>query len=310
MARTEDFNVGLWSDPEFEPLSQDAALLYIWSWTNAHTSWSGLYTVGRATICLQAKVPDERLDAALAELAGVGWLQYIDGVMWVRGRVKNIRSKSRRMATSVVRDLARVPEEHPLRRQWMDRYGREKWLQDAFARVFENSSDTSAEVHVIPRPTGESVDLSSTSSEPPQGFHRTGTGTGVCLENSSSARAGVVDQHSLPDDFPADLAETAETVRRILGAIHDSICRDGSPPPTLHRIGLVMKQFPAVDHEAISRRLELWALRPETRRRGRAIDLVSAFWTACERPRAGGATAPASVVQTSVDFVRSLKGTA
>jgi len=306
MARTEDFNVGLWSDPEFEPLSADAALLYIWSWTNTHTNWAGLYTVGRGTIALQSKVPADRLDAALEELRSIGWLHYEDGVLWVRGRVKNIRSKSRRMAVSVARDVARVRPDHPLRAAWMDRYGRDPWLTEALTEVFGHHPGTFGEVHDNADPVGKSLNHSNTSTEPSEGFHRTRTGTrgrtATAEGGGNSARgviAAVADQNALPADMPEHLAAVAVEAHAKLGALNSMVCRNGAKPPTLYLVGMAVRDFPNVDHLQKINDIEAWILgRPELVRQGRT-DLAARFRQFCEnasRPKmrvvAGGAADP------------------
>ena len=114
MARNEDFSNGFWDHPDIEPLSADATLLFIWSWTNPRCGMAGIYEVGRRAM-MECKVPDERLDATLEELASYDKALYERGVLFVLKRTARVRTKSIQVAKSAVKDLLQVPEGHPLR---------------------------------------------------------------------------------------------------------------------------------------------------------------------------------------------------
>lgn len=126
MSRTEDFDNGFWSDPEIEPLSAPATWLYVWSWTNPLIGMAGLYRVS-ATRMTESKVPAEDIPAALDELAKADLLHYDGSWLWVKGRIKRLRTKSIAMAKSVARDVAKAPADHPYRQRILELYGGDAW---------------------------------------------------------------------------------------------------------------------------------------------------------------------------------------
>lgn len=127
MSRLEDVSTALWEDEDFDELSPEAKLLYIWSFTNDRCGMSGVYRVKLKSIgegCLSTK----RRDEALQELAAADFVHYVDGWLWVRSRVKHLRTKGEKMAISVVRDIQRVPEDHPLRAAFLTQYIEKAWV--------------------------------------------------------------------------------------------------------------------------------------------------------------------------------------
>jgi hypothetical protein len=130
MSRREDIDNGIWSDPDFEALSLDATALYLWSFTNPRCGMAGLYKVSRRAMT-ESKVPDERLDAALEELAAANFAYFQDGVLLVRSRVKHLRQRTVQIAKSIARDVAKVADGHPMRTRFLEEYGRDRWLREA-----------------------------------------------------------------------------------------------------------------------------------------------------------------------------------
>lgn len=137
---------------------------------------------------------------------------------------------------------------------------------------------------------------------PGPGFEETATTT----ETRTAARAtGTVVQHQLPDDFPPRLADRAEHVLAMLGALHPRLCRTGAEPPTLYRVGLAIRAYPGVDHVRLVHDLELWAMEPRRLRKG-DLDLATTYRAFCERAArpdgggSGGGPSPAGGTPPSV----------
>lgn len=132
--RREDVENQIWEDEDFDGLSDDAAFLYLWSFTNHRCGMAGIYRVKGRSI-LEGRLTPERRERALAELQEKRFVYYMDGLLWVRTRVKHLRTRGEKIATSIIRDLERVPAEHPIRRLFLSEYVENswvsKWLQKA-----------------------------------------------------------------------------------------------------------------------------------------------------------------------------------
>lgn len=127
MARNEDVNTAIWEDTHFDELSDDAAFLYIWSFTNERCNMAGLYQC-KARHIVEGRMTPARREAALAELAEGNFLFYEDGWVWVRSRVKNLNTKGEKMASSIVKAVKRVPANHPLRAAFLTEYLENHWI--------------------------------------------------------------------------------------------------------------------------------------------------------------------------------------
>jgi len=275
MSRNEDFDNGIWSNPDFEELSRDAAWLYIWSWTNPRCDMAGIYKVGRRAMT-ESRVDLHDLDAALTELGAVALAHYEQGVLWVCSRVRRLRSKSPKMAISVARDFAKIPSEHPLHRRWLDAYGDHAWLRAALRDVLEQVAGSSREVSATLVVTGDREHLTATSPEPPPTFQGTGKGTGTNRRETDVA------------------GEHADRLHPVLAVLTRVQAERGGEVPTLRGVALALAAQPRRDHLAVAHELEHWAL--AGRGRGRAVrDWVRTYRTFLEgatdavplRPRAG-----------------------
>jgi len=127
VSRREDIDNGIWSDPEFAALPQRAKTLYIWSFTNSRCGMSGLYKLPAGTAAFEIGLTREEEAAAFAELERAGFVFYEAGVVFVRTRVKHLRTRGENMAKSIVSDVAKVAPEHPLRRRFLEKYAAEGW---------------------------------------------------------------------------------------------------------------------------------------------------------------------------------------
>lgn len=130
VSRREDVDNVIWQDADFDALSNEAQLLYLWSFTNPRCGMAGIYQVPRRQL-LEGRLDSVALDAALDELAAARFAVYEDGVLWVRTRVKHLRTQSPQIAKSIATDLDKVPANHPLlaafveenRGGWLDPFG-------------------------------------------------------------------------------------------------------------------------------------------------------------------------------------------
>jgi hypothetical protein len=176
MSRREDIDNAIWHDPEFEALSLDATVLYLWSFTNPRCGMAGIYKVSKRGMT-ECKVPLERLDQALAELAAAGFLFYEDGVLFVRTRAKHLRQKTVQIAKSIRSDVAKLPPEHPLRAKFLEVYQSSSWLRehlstDSLVTVTEGSAERQA----VSPPRAFSSTLNGRSTDRPGQRQRQGKG--------------------------------------------------------------------------------------------------------------------------------------
>lgn len=201
MSRNEDIDNAIWSDPDFEDLSANATLLFLWSWTNPRCGMAGMYKVSHRAMT-ESKVSIDAMPATLTELAEAGFAFYEAQVLWVRARVKRLRSKSPQMAIAVSKDVQKIPVEHPLRVRFMEMYASHSWLREALSIAHREPTDNLSE-KAVDKPNSHT--LSQTSTE----VLGKGKGTG----GSSSEKV------TLPDDFPDELRPHLKATFRILRSL-------------------------------------------------------------------------------------------
>jgi hypothetical protein len=205
VSRREDIDNAIWSDPDFEALSLEATVLYLWSFTNPRCGMAGIYKVSRRGMT-ESKVPAERLDAALAELAEAGFLFYEDGVLFVRSRAKHLRQKTVQIAKSIRSDVAKLPVGHPLRVMFLEVYQGSSWLRDYLSTdALLTVTEGSAEGQAVQPPRAISSTLNRRSVDRLGKGQRQGKGQGPSREGSGEGPDwGVWARANLPD-LPADL---------------------------------------------------------------------------------------------------------
>jgi hypothetical protein len=158
VSKWEHVQTAIWSDPDFEELTPYGALLYLWSFTNPLCNVTGLYRVSRRKM-LESKVPKRSLTPALRDLGGRGFLHYQGELLWVRARVKYLHTSGPNHAKSIGRELALLPERHPLVRAFLFTYQNLDWLRDTLGGFGPPSSDPLAATDVgdLPRVSMESL---------------------------------------------------------------------------------------------------------------------------------------------------------
>lgn len=208
MPRNEDFDNSFWSEPEVEELSANATLLYIWSWTNLRCGMAGVYRVSLRAMT-ESKVTVDEIPAALEELAAGRFAFYEESVLWVRARVKRLRTRTPQIAKSIANDLAKIAPEHPIRGQFLQAYADLPWLRDALGDLRPvNLNRGSGEPHQTPRDTGDYVNVTRTSTEVPRSGLRSGQ-----LSGSSPSSTEKVE---LPSEFPDELRPHLTAVYKVL----------------------------------------------------------------------------------------------
>ena len=133
VSRNEDFDNALWADPDISELDPLAKLLYIWSWTNPHCGMAGLYKIGPRRMSFDTGIDADEIPRILTALAECRLAFYEAEVMWVRARVRRIRSRSPQMARSIAKDVEKLRPEHPLRIRFLAEYASMPWLEEQLA---------------------------------------------------------------------------------------------------------------------------------------------------------------------------------
>lgn len=263
MARNEDIVNSIWED--LDDLSNDEMMLFVWSWTNSRCGMAGIYKCARRNL-VEGRIGDEALTAALAELSRRRLLFYEDSVVWNRPRVKRLRQKGQKIAPAIAKDLKDLSPDHPLYIAFMQEYGHEDWLQDAFSKHGVSIAlGSTIDALSIPLPDGSTEANPDGVSEP----HRwaPGTGTGQGTTNS--------DLSQLVDEILAKLVECDRwTV---------------NPIETRVQVENAIASFPDADHMQAARDAVVWGLRGNYRNRNAGTAFLTALQKMAERGQRKGA---------------------
>jgi len=229
VARNEDVSTAIWEDEDFDALTDDAAFIYMWSFTNERCNMAGIYQV-KARHIIEGRMNIDRRNQALAELAEARFVYYQDGWLWVRSRVKHMRTRGEKMAASIIKALEKVPADHVLRAAFLDEYLHGSWVSFWLA---QHDWDTPSVGH----------------RNPIEGLQGLGKGQGKGKV--------VVKDDELPEGFPPDLIVAVDSTRPILQSIADA---RGAKPVTRLALAKVIEQYPRHAHLKVARSLDHWLL--------------------------------------------------
>jgi hypothetical protein len=133
MSRHENVENSIWSDPEWLELTPHAKLLYLWTWTNPRCGMAGIYKMALSAAAMETGLELDRVREVLDELREARFCFYEDKVLWVRARVKHLRTRTPQIARSVVSDVEHIDPAHPLRVRFIEAYADDPWLREQFA---------------------------------------------------------------------------------------------------------------------------------------------------------------------------------
>lgn len=257
MSRREDIDNSVWSDPDFHALSPNAKLVYLWSFTNPRCGMAGIYKTVPAAIALETGLTLKAVDAVLDELHTARFVLHVHDVLWVRTRIKHLRTKSIQMARSIEGDLERVGDE-PLRRLLIEEYKGTAWayLREVLLRVARTSPEGHENVSAQAKSGGPHPNVTGTSVEVP------GQGQGsseqrpvahareAAADLEAAQRRLKSDADELPDDLPQRLHDPARQVQQRLLRLHGRKPR--SLYPSLAAVGRVLASMPDRDHVSVA----------------------------------------------------------
>jgi len=101
----------IWGHPKFEPLSPNAKLLYLYSWTNERCKAAGIYHITYRKIANETKLRADRIPALLHSLVGMKVVYFEDRqILWVKNFVKR-QTKSPKFLIAVAKNLQELGDE-------------------------------------------------------------------------------------------------------------------------------------------------------------------------------------------------------
>jgi len=161
--RRQDIESTIWHDPKFEDLTPNAKLFFIWSITNAYCNTAGIYSVSRGNMA-EIGLEKTDLDKALEELLQADLIIYDRPFIWVKNRVKHLRSHSPKLVASIQSVLKGLPKKSPILEGFLDYYKDQEWLKS----LQNTNTDTLSipyryPIDTVPIPNGYPTDRSSGS---------------------------------------------------------------------------------------------------------------------------------------------------
>jgi hypothetical protein len=298
VARFGDVQVAMWSDPDVEDLSADAMLLYLWSFTNPRANMAGLYKVSRRSMC-ECKLTEKRLTDALAELTAGRFLFYVDNVLWVRTRVKHLRTRTVQIAKGIITDLRVVPDEHELRVAFVAEY-RDTTFHELADRLADepqvNVTRGSGEPHLNGSTEPNGVNLTRPSPE--------GQGQGQGLRQGPTTRTPLSVVAGASGTEPPKIKHGGRVVPAERQALAESILADfneqastgyaplkasGAPSDNLSRVLTALAEHPEITAEIAHRMV--------------TAQLAQPYWLPA-RPHLGNVFGP-GVVERNLEQARN-----
>lgn len=230
MARSEDVLTSIWSDKDFLSLSGPARGVFLWSFTNSRTGVAGIYRVAPQLIAVESGWEGEQLEAALAELQAKRFLFYDGDVMFVRTRVKRLRTKSDTIAKSIGRALEEIGA-HPFVAMWWQENGGYEWITKVVDRVDTANPDDPCMTHPVAHP------------EPTSGFlgEWKGEGEKGGVGGKKRRQRTKPNPNEPPPDFPDDLRPHLAAAHPVIGGLAE---RHGADAVTVYSLGAMMMGRP------------------------------------------------------------------
>jgi hypothetical protein len=295
--RSEDIRNTIWSDLDEVLESNDAMLLYIWSWTNERCGAAGIYTCPRRLL-LEGRLTKELLAAALDECEAAGKIRYVDGVVWSVTRVKRLGWKTPNAAKAIAKELGELDPANPIHTEFLDRYDGHPWGKDGEGRLrlmdgSANGPGTDGQGSDNPSGTHEKDGVEPKT--PPGGNPSpwvTGKGNGDGKGEGTGSGEVVAVGSQATVDLPETVGPQLGEVEQILGRISES---RGLPFAERHRVAAAIATYPDADAVAIARDFEDWLCSGKGRAQS-VPDLIQAFRSQLDRKRpkrAGGTEHPA-----------------
>jgi hypothetical protein len=197
MAKHAEIETAIYNDPDFLSLTGAARAVYVWSFTNQRTGQSGLYKVATEQVAMETGFSGRQLENALALLRERRFLFYDGRVMFVRTKVRRIRTKYTETIALAIASEVRSIGAHPFVRMWLDENESHPWAtQLVESPDFKGNSDTPA----LP-PSGPQVGVPVT----------------VTVTSPVVVEEQPTQKDQLPSDFPLEAVP-------YLDVVHPALC--------------------------------------------------------------------------------------
>jgi hypothetical protein len=269
MPRREDIRNTFWLD--LDDFSDDALMLYLWSWTNERCGPAGFYSCPRRHL-LEGRFDPDRLDAALRECEAAGKLVYTDGVLWSVTRTKRLGWKTPQAESAINKELAELDRSNPIFDQYVERYQGHPWGKEEKGSLTLNVDGSPGGKPGVAygsdkgRPTPEQ----NGSVEPTP--H--GSPMGHLTHPSNSNGSGNGNSNGEPEASSTSGEDAVAAVFAALGRIAET---RRWPFPEEHRVAAAVDAYPDADHVAVASDMEDWLCSSDHGKRQQINDLVQSY---------------------------------
>jgi hypothetical protein len=303
MPRQEDIRNTIWQDIDVDELSNEAMLLFLWSWTNERCGMSGLYRCPRPLLC-EGRLAGEVLDVALKECEDARRLRYEKGVLWSVTRVKRLPWKTSQTAKAIADELAEIDSDNPIYSEFVQRYDGLPWGKKGEARLSltQGSPDPQPSLNrgsAEPRPSLENPDVEP-SDRPSPDPHPRVTGKGNGNGSGKGKGKGKSSQGSTASvSAVADAPESLDDVFEILGRISEI---RGVAFASLERVAAAIASYPDADHVAVASDMEDWLCNSEHGKRTQIRDVVQTYRNQLQRKATGSPAGEAAAGESFAEY--------
>ena len=122
MADFRTVKTSMWAQDEwFMDLPTDGKLLWVYLFTNAHTSVAGIYRLPLRTMEFESGLPRQRITELLQLFERSGKAYYGDGVIWVVKMREHQATGSHKVEQRIKSDVESLPD-IPLRKSYLAKY--------------------------------------------------------------------------------------------------------------------------------------------------------------------------------------------
>lgn len=234
MSQFEALWKAIWTDPKFQRLSKEPALLYIWAFSNLRSNMAGLYPCSQADMA-ESKVEPPMIPGALQELHDTGFMRFEDDVVWVVAKIKRLPTKGPKIGSRIGKDVALIDARHPLRDALIRYYAVDRGAEYGWLTPYLSPLDVT-DMGTVPSPENDPSDKSSPA--------RDGTvGLGWVKDVERTAPLGLTYQgRSVPQP-------TAELAARLLDEFNRAAGRTLGTPSHLRQIAGAIIARPDVTAE-------------------------------------------------------------
>lgn len=123
MAEYRTVKVSMWAQDEwFMDLDAESKLLWVYLFTNAHTSVAGIYKLPLRTIAFETGLTVSQASSIMQQFAAAGKAFHEDGVVWVVKMREHQSTSSSKVVKRIELDLDAIPDT-PLKKRYLARYG-------------------------------------------------------------------------------------------------------------------------------------------------------------------------------------------